>query len=538
MPISKESLDSKPSSCCGKLKSAWSLITVEPAVLLLTISYGLYMIVSSELYITKVCKVNLALGDEICDNIQDHNEEQVLVQRYVSKLNIYNRVLQAVPSFIFAVVAGPWSDVYGRRTFLILSISGFVFNNAVFMLNIYFFYELKAEWLLLECLQDCTGGTILFYLTVYAYIADITDPSTRTKRMAFLSGLWPIGSNIGKALGGLIKNQLGFMYNFAIGMLVALVAMLYIVLFVKETVKPNTLEEYKTSNDPKQVNRPKERSQSLGARISFLFSLENVKNGFSALTRPRKHNMRAYIILLLFVFQFMMFNFVADYTNRYLFLRRSLGLNLEDYTRYSIATGVIGIISQCFLVPFLSEKMKIRDATISFYDMFASAINCLIMAFATEEWMLYVGAVINCLDSSSYSVVRSMVTKIAEPHETGSLLAVFGSFQSIMPMIATPVFGMLYRSTVANFPQLYLLIVAGFFLLNSVCLLFVRHGLKKLNKKMAQDDGVIGEEILEMVPTPLKARPKSWYPERPHSQAEKDSVILTKIMSQSMDTLT
>lgn len=149
MSPTKEIPDPKP-SWSERFKSTYSLITVEPAVLLLTISYGLYMIVSSELYISKVCKVNLALGNQICDNIQDHNEEQILVQRYVSKLNIYNRVLQAVPSFVFAVLAGPWSDVYGRRTFLILSISGFVFNNVVFMLNIFFFYELKAEWLLLE----------------------------------------------------------------------------------------------------------------------------------------------------------------------------------------------------------------------------------------------------------------------------------------------------------------------------------------------------------------------------------------------------
>ena len=80
-------------------------ISVEPAYLGMALSWGLYGIVSSELYIDKVrtgslcstgisyylgpylkilhetdilsqvCKVNLALGDEICNNIQglDHS---------------------------------------------------------------------------------------------------------------------------------------------------------------------------------------------------------------------------------------------------------------------------------------------------------------------------------------------------------------------------------------------------------------------------------------------------------------------------------
>ncbi|TRY72725.1 hypothetical protein TCAL_00269 [Tigriopus californicus] len=521
----KSTSDSNP-SWGERITSASSLITVEPAALLLTICTGVYVLVSSELYISKVCKVNLALGEDVCDNIQDHNEEQVLVQKYVSKLKIYNRVLQSIPSLLFTVLAGPWSDVYGRKTFLISSMFGFVFNNAVFLVNAYFFYELKAEWLLLECLQDWTGGGTLFFLTVYAYIADITDPSTRTKRMAFVSGLWPVGGNIGKALGGLIKHHLGFIYNFAFGMLLAVVAMLYIILFVKETIKPNTLQGNKASNNPKQA---RERSQSLGAKISLLLSIDNVKKGSSALTRLRKHNARVYIILLLLVFQFMSFTHSANGTNGYLFLRRSLGWTLEDYTRYSIAKGAIGIFSQFVLVPFLSVRIRIRDASISFYDMFASAINCLIVAYATEGWMIYAGAMINCLDFTSYSILRSMVTKVAEPHETGALFGVFGSLQSLMPMIATPIFGMLYRGTVADFPQFYLFLVAGFFLLNSIALLFLRHGLTKLNQNIAEEVPTVDEEIVEMVPVKDQCSTKT---------AQEETVTLSKILSQSVETLT
>ena len=45
-------------------------ITIEPLFFLYALCLGFYIIVSSSLYVSKVCNVNLNYTREICDNIQ------------------------------------------------------------------------------------------------------------------------------------------------------------------------------------------------------------------------------------------------------------------------------------------------------------------------------------------------------------------------------------------------------------------------------------------------------------------------------------
>ena len=50
-----------------------------------------------------------------------------------------------------------------------------------------------------------------------------------------MDSLWPVGFLPGMALSSVIQSNLGFIYNFAFGMLAALLAMLYTIVFVKDS---------------------------------------------------------------------------------------------------------------------------------------------------------------------------------------------------------------------------------------------------------------------------------------------------------------
>ena len=65
-----------------------------------------------------------------------------------------SKLAQNVPSALFVLFIGPWSDKFGRRKLLIVApIAGFVYLSVFYLVCVIFFDELNADYLMLESLQ-------------------------------------------------------------------------------------------------------------------------------------------------------------------------------------------------------------------------------------------------------------------------------------------------------------------------------------------------------------------------------------------------
>ena len=154
----------------------------------------------------------------------------------MSEIQAYNGMLQSAPGILFTLFAGPLSDQIGRKPLILSALFGYLLLDVIFLFNAVWFFELKVEYLLLECLQDLTGGATCFYLAAYSYMSDITDPATRTRRLSLLDCFMPIGFCIGLPLGTWIRNNHGFVALYTTAGSMILVAMLYVAFSLKESV--------------------------------------------------------------------------------------------------------------------------------------------------------------------------------------------------------------------------------------------------------------------------------------------------------------
>ena len=110
--------------------------------------------------------------------------------------------------FVFSPICGRLSDRYGRRPILLISTAGASASYAIFGIASGLHDHTTALWLMLvsRAFAGVFGGNIT---VAQAYVADISKPEERSKKMGLIGMAFGLGFIFGPIIGGVAVKYFG-----------------------------------------------------------------------------------------------------------------------------------------------------------------------------------------------------------------------------------------------------------------------------------------------------------------------------------------
>ncbi|XP_045446283.1 proton-coupled folate transporter-like [Melitaea cinxia] len=475
------------------LEKLWlikSNISVEPILAGLIIPSMLAKLAIQNLNLDKACRVRLNYTDEICDSLIVRKGNLTFyegeVQKVISNIETWKSIVQTALPTILVIFMGAWSDRTGNRKLcILLPIFGEFLVCISNILSTYFFYEISIEvTMVLEALCPAlTGGWVMVYLGVFSYISDITDEESRTFRVGLVNLCMTAGIPIGTALSGILLNIWGYYGIFLLSGTIYLITFTYGCIFLKSKTKPGIEQSGK------------------GKVLTFsdLFTL--VKETVAVAFKKRDGNMRKKIILSLSVVAIIYGPNHGERIITYMFVRYRLkwdALKYSIYSTYSIITHSIGAL---FSISVFSKHWGFHDSMLCLISITSKLIGSVYIAFVKSDLEMFMVPIIEILNATTFTSLRSMVSKLVLPEEMGKINSLFSLVETLAALLFDPTYSAMYARTIPIFTGA-VYIFSAIMTLPPIAVLvwfFVQHRREtKLRKREAMDEQIVCFEGAEI----------------------------------------
>jgi len=326
----------------------------------------------------------------------------------------------AACTFFAAPVFGALSDRYGRKTILIISLMGSVVGYVLFGMG-------GALWLLFlgRIIDGLTAGNIT---TLFAYIADSTEPEERSKWFGYIGSVMGIGKLGGPALGG-------WLGSYAISLPFYLTAgLIFLSAVVVHFFLPESLS-------------PEKRIKSLSLDSFNTFS------HFKAISSQKPVRFLLLVGVLFYIgLGIFQFNFTVFLKDVYQLGPAFIGSMLS-------LVGVFEILSRALLLPFLLRHFKEQTVGIAGLVVFACGLSFILLSVAVTSLHLIALAVIFIITGEGLfdPTYNGRLSQSVGEKQQGQLQGINQSLQSannmLVPLLAAAIYfyspGMLYAAAMS-----------------------------------------------------------------------------------------
>ncbi|XP_073528730.1 proton-coupled folate transporter-like [Phyllobates terribilis] len=455
-----------------------SIITVEPVLFLFMMGIFLQAPAYQQLILDKVCQE--AYSDSVCRNIQENNEEFKAVQSRGSYIMLIHIAIMSLLSILPALIIGAWSDMGSRRVGMILPCVFSVASGALYIV-IYYVKSMTVYWTFASsALVGISGGHVSMFLSVFSYLADITESMNRTFRMGIAESMTFLGGTFGFLLSGTLLEHSTFTIVFGVYCGCNFFGALYALIWLQES-KPvhrysRLYEEYSGGDESEERTRPAKKSVAI-----------YIKDSFSTIVKKREgQNQKKILLILLCIFLINLCN-VGEQSISLMFLSYPpRSFNNELYGWYTSSKMLISGI--CIIFTFHWLLKHIRETWLANIGVIMRTVSFLLLAFSTTKWMVFLSGVIQAPSGYTVAVLRSTSSKIAYPNEQGAMFSIMASVETICLLIAAAIFNGIYPATLSTFPGMCFVIMAAFQIITFVLIQWISEIPTELPKVIINEE--------------------------------------------------
>lgn len=303
-------------------------------------------------------------------------------------------------SFLSAPLIGALSDVWGRKSFLLLTV---FFTCAPIPLM-----KISPWWYF--AVISVSGVFAVTFSVVFAYVADITQEHERSMAYGLVSATFAASLVTSPAIGA----YLGRVYGDSLVVVLATAIALLDICFILVAV-PESLPE-------------KMRPASWGAPISW-----EQADPFASLKKVGQDS----IVLLICITVFLSYLPEAgQYSSFFLYLRQIMKFSPESVAAFIAVLGILSIIAQTIVLSLLMRSIGNKNTILLGLVKWCG--------FGSEPWMMWAAGAVAAMSSITFPAVSALVSRTADADQQGVVQGMITGIRGLCNGLGPALYGFIF----------------------------------------------------------------------------------------------
>ncbi|XP_030049479.1 hippocampus abundant transcript-like protein 1 [Microcaecilia unicolor] len=333
----------------------------------------------------------------------------VLHETFVSHTFLMNGLIQGVKgllSFMSAPLIGALSDVWGRKSFLLVTVFFTCFPIPLMKISPWWYFAMISV----------SGIFSVTFSVIFAYVADITQEHERSTAYGLVSATFAASLVTSPAIGAYLSAT----YNDNLVVLVATVVAILDICFILLVV-PESLPE-------------KVRPASWGAPISW-----EQADPFASLRKVGKNST---VLLICITVLLSYLPEAGQYSSFFLYLRQVIGFNSVSIAAFIAFVGILSIIAQTLFLSILMRTIGSKNTVLLGlgFQMFQLAWY----GFGSQAWMMWAAGAVAAMSSITFPAISALLSHNAEPDQQGVVQGMITGIRGLCNGLGPALYGFVF----------------------------------------------------------------------------------------------